>query len=136
LFEAPLSVLCTPQIAAQLQSPADLLQQTLLRSYRTDEWTEWFIAAGVTGAAQPARTVVFDSSLGMMEAAQQGVGVALAPPLMFERLLASDAVRQPFAVSISTGSYWLTRLQSRAETTAMLAFKAWLCSAAAAEALL
>lgn len=136
LFEAPLSVLCTPQIAAQLQSPADLLQQTLLRSYRADEWTEWFIAAGVTGAAQPARTVVFDSSLGMMEAAQQGVGVALAPPLMFERLLASDAVRQPFAVSISTGSYWLTRLQSRAETTAMLAFKAWLCSAAAAEALL
>ncbi|MEG0859873.1 MAG: LysR family transcriptional regulator [Pseudomonas sp.] len=136
LFEAPLSVLCTPQIAAQLQSPADLLQQTLLRSYRTDEWTEWFIAAGVTGAVQPARTVVFDSSLGMMEAAQQGVGVALAPPLMFERLLASDAIRQPFAVSISTGSYWLTRLQSRAETTAMLAFKAWLCSATAAETLL
>ncbi|WP_422418896.1 LysR family transcriptional regulator [Pseudomonas sp. GZD-222] len=136
LFEAPLSVLCTPQIAAKLQSPADLLQQTLLRSYRTDEWTEWFIAAGVTGAVQPARTVVFDSSLGMMEAAQQGAGVALAPPLMFERLLASDAVRQPFAVSISTGSYWLTRLQSRAETTAMSAFKAWLCSATAVETLL
>jgi LysR family transcriptional regulator of beta-lactamase len=136
LFEAPLSVLCTAQIAAQLRSPADLLQQTLLRSYRTDEWAEWFTAAGVTGAVQPARTVVFDSSLGMMEAAQQGVGVALAPPLMFERLLASDAIRQPFAVSISTGSYWLTRLQSRAETTAMLAFKAWLCSTTVAATLL
>lgn len=32
----------------------------------------------------------------------------------------------PFNVGISTGSYWLTRLQSRAETSAMLAFKAWL----------
>lgn len=128
LFEAPLSVLCTPQIAAQLQSPADLLQQTLLRSYRADEWSVWFSAAGMPDAVQPARTVVFDSSLGMMEAAQQGVGVALAPPRMFERLLASDAICQPFVVSISTGSYWLTRLQSRVETTAMQAFKAWLCS--------
>ncbi|MGH8438390.1 MAG: LysR family transcriptional regulator [Pseudomonas sp.] len=133
LFEAPLSVLCTPQIAAQLQLPAQVLQQTLLRSYRADEWSQWLIAAGVPDPVQPARTVVFDSSLGMMEAAQQGVGVALAPPLMFARLLDSDAIRQPFAVSISTGGYWLTRLQSRAETTAMLAFKAWLCSASAAE---
>lgn len=126
LFEAPLSVLCTPQIAAQLKSPADLLHQTLLRSYRMDEWSEWFHAAGVPTPARTARTVVFDSSLGMMEAAQQGIGVALAPPMMFDRLLASGAIQQPFAVCICTGSYWLTRLQSRSETTAMIAFKAWL----------
>ncbi|MNZ26290.1 HTH-type transcriptional activator AmpR [compost metagenome] len=131
LLEAPLSVLCTPQIAERLHTPADLLQQTLLRSYRTDEWQAWFQVAGVPSALQPSRTVVFDSSLGMMEAAQHGVGVALAPPLMFERLLASDAIRQPFAFSISTGSYWLTRLQSRAESTAMQAFKDWLRGAVA-----
>ncbi|TDF81580.1 LysR family transcriptional regulator [Pseudomonas sp. H9] len=132
LFEAPLSALCTAHIAAQLQSPADVLEQTLLRSYRADEWNEWFLAAGVPSPARPLRTVVFDSSLGMMEAAQQGAGVALAPPLMFERLLASGIVHQPFAISISTGSYWLTRLQSRPETSAMRAFKGWLlhhCSA-------
>ncbi|MNE27102.1 LysR family transcriptional regulator [Pseudomonas alkylphenolica] len=132
LFDAPLSVLCTPQIAAQLRSPADLLQQTLLRSYRAEEWNEWFLAAGMPGTSRPTRTVVFDSSLGMMEAAQQGVGVALAPPSMFERLLASGVIQQPFAVSINTGSYWLTRLQSRAESVAMLAFKAWLASTAMA----
>jgi LysR family transcriptional regulator of beta-lactamase len=40
--------------------------------------------------------------------------------------LATDVIRQPFEVGITTGSYWLTRLQSRAETPAMLAFKAWL----------
>ncbi|MCP6696174.1 LysR family transcriptional regulator [Pseudomonas donghuensis] len=130
LLEAPLSVLCVPSIALQLHTPADLLQQTLLRSYRSDEWTEWFQAAGLSGAVQPSRTMVFDSSLGMMEAALQGAGVALAPPLMFERLLASDAIRQPFALSISTGSYWLTRLQSKAESPAMAAFKSWLSKAA------
>jgi len=45
---------------------------------------------------------------------------------MFSRQLESDVIRQPFDVGISTGSYWLTRLQSRAETSAMLAFKDWL----------
>ncbi|MNP61707.1 HTH-type transcriptional activator AmpR [compost metagenome] len=74
--------------------------------------------------------MVFDSSLAMMDAALQGAGVALAPPLMFERLLASDAIRQPFALGISTGSYWLTRLQSKAESPAMTAFKSWLSKAA------
>lgn len=40
-------------------------------------------------------------------------------------------IRQPFDVGITTGSYWLTRLQSRSETSAMAAFKGWLLQAAA-----
>ena len=58
------------------------------------------------------------------------MGVALAPPLMFARLLATGAIEQPFAIGITTGSYWLTRLQSRAETSAMAAFKSWLLQTA------
>jgi LysR family transcriptional regulator of beta-lactamase len=130
LLDAPLSVMCVPEIARQLNAPADLLQQTLLRSYRTDEWSEWFQAAGLVSQTAPPRSIVFDSSLAMMEAALQGAGVALAPPLMFSRQLAADAIRQPFATSITTGSYWLTRLQSRMETSAMAAFKGWLEQAA------
>ncbi|MHC6225957.1 LysR family transcriptional regulator [Pseudomonas sp. X10] len=126
LMTAPLSVLCIPFLADQLRSPEDLLQHTLLRSYRSDEWPEWFRAAGVETGARPLRSIVFDSSLGMMDAALQGVGVALAPPAMFSRLLVSEQVRQPFAVCIETGRYWLTRLQSRGETAAMQVFREWL----------
>lgn len=126
LLEAPLTVLCVPQIARQLQAPADLLKHTLLRSYRADEWTQWFQAAGLPADTLVPRSIVFDSSLAMMEAALQGAGVALAPAMMFGRQLATDVIRQPFEVGITTGSYWLTRLQSRAETPAMAAFKAWL----------
>ena len=126
LLEAPLTVLCVPQIAEQLRSPADVLKHTLLRSYRADEWNLWFQAAGLPGDTRVPRSVVFDSSLAMMEAALQGAGVALAPALMFSRQLENDVIRQPFEVGITTGSYWLTRLQSRAETPAMLAFKGWL----------
>ena len=126
LLEAPLTVLCVPQIAEQLRSPADVLKHTLLRSYRADEWNLWFQAAGLPSDTRVPRSVVFDSSLAMMEAALQGAGVALAPALMFSRQLENDVIRQPFEVGITTGSYWLTRLQSRAETPAMLAFKGWL----------
>ncbi|MBC2656393.1 LysR family transcriptional regulator [Pseudomonas sp. MSSRFD41] len=134
LLQAPLSVLCVPQIARQLQAPADLLGQTLLRSYRTDEWPQWFEAAGLGANTLLPQSIVFDSSLGMLEAALQGVGVALAPPVMFERQLASGVIQRPFAVGIVTGSYWLTRLQSRAETAAMSAFKGWLLEQVACHA--
>ncbi|WP_338567882.1 LysR family transcriptional regulator [Pseudomonas canadensis] len=127
LLAAPLTVLCVPLLAEQLHAPQDLLKHTLLRSYRTDEWNLWFQAAGLPADTLVPRSIVFDSSLAMMEAALQGIGVALAPAMMFSRQLESDVIRQPFDVGISTGSYWLTRLQSRAETPAMLAFKRWMC---------
>ncbi|MBP2312179.1 LysR family transcriptional regulator [Azospirillum soli] len=130
LFEAPLSVLCIPQIADELREPADLMNQTLLRSYRADEWTRWFDAAGVPCPAPLLKGIVFDSSVAMMEAALQGAGVALAPPLMFSRLLANGEIRQPFPVSISLGGYWLTSLKSRYPTSAMKAFQDWITSAA------
>ncbi|MEI3807000.1 LysR substrate-binding domain-containing protein [Agrobacterium sp. CCNWLW32] len=126
LFEAPLSPLCTPKLAETLKTPADLMETTLLRSYRADEWSNWFAAAGITPAAQVNAGIVFDTSLGMMEAALQGLGVALAPPSMFSRHLASGAIIQPFPVTISLGSYWLTRLQSKPPTPAMQAFSGWM----------
>ncbi|WP_421368346.1 LysR substrate-binding domain-containing protein [Agrobacterium tumefaciens] len=126
LFEAPLSPLCTPKLAETLKSPADLADATLLRSYRSDEWATWFAAAGVTPVAQVNAGIVFDTSLGMMEAALQGLGVALAPPSMFSRHLASGTIVQPFPVTISLGSYWLTRLQSKPPTPAMQAFSDWM----------
>ncbi|MCC5882129.1 MAG: LysR family transcriptional regulator [Halomonas sp.] len=126
LFDAPLSPLCVPRIAEAITTPADLARQTLLRSYRESEWSHWFAAAGLT--RPPARThgVTFDSSLAMMEAAVQGVGVALAPPRMFTRQLNSGQVVQPFDVHAALGSYWLTHLKSRKPSSAMQTFAHWL----------
>jgi LysR family transcriptional regulator, regulator of gene expression of beta-lactamase len=128
LFEAPLSALCVPELAELLQKPADVAEQTLLRSYRADEWSRWFEAAGVAASPQFNKGIVFDSSLAMMEAALQGIGVALAPPSMFSRHFSSGAIEQPFPTIISLGSYWLTWLQSRSTTPAMQAFSDWISS--------
>lgn len=126
LFDAPLSALAIPAVARELKTPEDLLGITLLRSYRRDEWTRWFEAAGMPRTLPPQNAIVFDTSLAMMEAVLQGAGIGLAPPLMFSRLLGAGAVVQPFKTNVTLGSYWLTRLQSRIVTPAMSAFAAWL----------
>lgn len=129
LLPASLSVMCTPTIAARLNTPADLLGETWLRSYRADEWTEWLLAAGLPRSFAMTNSIVFDSSIAMVEAAIQGAGVALAPPLMFPRQLSSGALVQPFDTAVSLGGYWLTRLQTRPETRAMASFREWLLTA-------
>ncbi len=126
LFEAPLAPMCAPAIAARLRTPVDLGAETLLRSYRSDEWRRWFAAAGA--ACPPLRGFVFDSSLALAEAAAQEAGVALLPVLMFERELRQGRLVCPFGQRIVLGAYWLTRLKSRSQTAAMTAFREWLQS--------
>ncbi len=121
LLAAPLAPVCTPALAARLRQPADLLGQPLLRSYRTEEWSRWFAAAGLAGPA--LRGIVFDSSLAMAEAAAQGLGVALLPVRMFAH---DPRLARPFALEVAAGEYWLTRLRSKPPTPAMQAFQAWL----------
>ncbi|MEI2629911.1 LysR family transcriptional regulator AmpR [Erwinia aphidicola] len=132
LCDAPLAPLCTPELAQQIQQPADLNTFTLLRSFRRDEWTTWFAAVGEPAPSPAQHIMVFDSSVNMLEAAQAGAGIALAPPVMFSHLLQSGKIVQPFATSISLGGYWLTRLQSRPESAGMRDFADWLLGEAGA----
>ncbi|WP_429498387.1 LysR family transcriptional regulator [Robbsia andropogonis] len=132
LCNAPLTVLCTPELASRLVRPDNLRYQTLLRSYRTDEWAQWLEAAGlrtwtITGP-------MFDSSRLMVEAAMQGPGVALAPPSMFARELQSGALVRPFDTEIDAGGYWLTRPKTRGErgeATAVQFFQDWIIAQSA-----
>lgn len=124
LQQAPLSPVCSPELAASLGSPDDLGGRTLLHSYRSDEWPAWFEAAGVTPPV--LRGPVFDTSLAMASAAMQGFGVALLPPSMFMLELRQGRLVQPFDVQITQGRYWLTRLKSRPPSTAMNEFRDWL----------
>jgi LysR family transcriptional regulator, regulator of gene expression of beta-lactamase len=69
---------------------------------------------------------MFDSSLTLVEAAAQEAGVALVPVAMFAREIEEGRIVQPFDITASMGSYWLTHLKSRAETPAMKAFRIWM----------
>ena len=129
LLDAPLTVLCAPELAQRMRAPRDLAAETLLRSYRADEWTLWFAAAGLPAGA--IRGPVFDSSRLMVEAAMQGAGAALAPARMFERELQAGRLVRPFELEVSTGSYWLSWVKSKRMTPAMQAFRTWIVAEAA-----
>ncbi|WP_345815836.1 LysR family transcriptional regulator [Paraburkholderia sp. PREW-6R] len=124
LLDAPLALLCTPEVAARLSSPEDIANETLLRSYRADDWMNWFDAAGIP--PRPVRGPVFDSSRLMVEAAMQGAGIALAPALMFDHEINTGRLVRPFRVEVHAGSYWLTWLKGKPMTAAMLLFSQWI----------
>lgn len=129
LLDAPLAVLCAPDIARRLGKPSDLANEVLLRSYRADDWTDWFHAAGLD--VWTMNGPVFDSSRLMVEAAVQGAGVALAPPRMFVRELQAGLLVQPFDIEVKTGGYWLTWLKSRKLSHGMRLFLDWILAQAA-----
>ncbi|QNA85212.1 LysR family transcriptional regulator [Sphingomonas sp. So64.6b] len=144
IMDAPLTALCAPSIAARIATVEDLQRETLLRSYRADEWPRWFDQAGISCPPQsyparsyPARSYpeargpVFDSSVVMVSMAIAGRGVALAPARMFTRDLTAGRLVQPFATELAAGRYWLTRLMSRPENAAMRAFREWIVAQAA-----
>lgn len=130
LMAAPVAPLCTPNIAAQLRDAEDLMRFTLLRSYFVDDWRLWFEAAGVAPAGS-INGPIFDSSLTMVQCALQGLGIALAPPAMFERELAEGRLAQPFELALDAGGYWLTRLALKPVGDGADAFAAWIERAAA-----
>lgn len=124
LMEAPFAPVCAPSMARGLHTPADLAQLPLLRSYRLDEWPQWFRAAGVAEVA--ARGAMFDSSLTLASAAAAGAGVALLPLPMFRQDLDAGRLVCPFPIQIDAGRYWLTRLRSRPEGDADARLRDWL----------
>lgn len=124
LMAAPMAPLTSPDIAAGLASPGGLAKATLLRSYRAQDWPAWLAAVGAPHIS--ARGPMFDTSHLMVHAAMLGEGVALAPPAMFARELASGRLVQPFAREVDVGAYWFTRLISKPPTPALAAFEQWL----------
>ncbi|MDB5687183.1 MAG: LysR family transcriptional regulator [Rhizorhabdus sp.] len=129
ILSAPLAPLCAPAVAERIVATGDWTGETLLRSYRADEWPRWFATAALL--CPPIRGPMFDSSTIMAAAAADGLGVALAPAAMFGRDIASGRLVRPFAPAVDTGRYWLTRLLSRRESTAMQVFRLWVMDEAA-----
>ena len=124
LLSAPLAPVCSPSMASRIATARDLGRETLLRSYRSDEWLAWFKEAEL---APPLLTgPMFDSSLVLADAAAQGAGVALLPVRLFSRDLRGGRLVRLFDAQVDLGGYWLTRLATRKETHVMLVFREWL----------
>ncbi len=135
LFSGRLTVVCRPDIARRLKAPADLTREKLLDvRHAPEDWPRWLAAAGLPDRAR-FQTLSFDFSAFAIQAALDGVGVALvrAPYILDD--LRSGRLVAPFSLTIEdTQLRW--RLIYRAEARSHAAFRTfrrWLLSKARAE---
>lgn len=126
------ALVCSPGYLARhrLQSAAEVAgaQRIAMRS-RRDLWPKWF-ACHAIDASSAADEMLLDNTILAMQAAAQGLGVALIPRLFLEDALSGGTlVPLPGFPPIQTGAYsWLspqTRLSRPAQT-----FVQWLAKAA------
>jgi DNA-binding transcriptional LysR family regulator len=111
----------------------DLREQHLLHSrQRPQDWRRWLEAAGIAGV-DPEAGSVFESIGVALDAAAEGLGVALAIRALIDGDLASGRVVVPIPFCRRTSrSFVLMHDAARASDAALAVFRAWLVAEAAA----
>jgi LysR family glycine cleavage system transcriptional activator len=134
LFAADLLPVCAPRLAAQLKRPGDLKGPALLRvAHSPDDWPSWLKAAGI--ARVTARGQEFQFYGQALQAAADGLGVAMGIRPYIDDDLAAGRLVAPFAVSVPKGMRWYLVYRSfQTEQRDFAAFRRWIIRAAAGPA--
>jgi DNA-binding transcriptional LysR family regulator len=135
LFSGRLMAVCRPDIAKRLKAPADLAREKLLDvRHSPEDWPRWLAAAGLPDRAR-FQVVSFDYSAFAIQAALDGLGVALirAPYIVAD--LREGRLVAPFSITIEEPQLrW--RLIYRPEARSHAAFRTfrrWFLAKARAE---
>ena len=130
LFAADLLPVCSPKLAAPLKRPGDLKASSLLRvAHAAEDWPHWLKAAGVTRIS--ARGTEFQYYGQALQAAADGLGIAMGIRPYIDDDLAAGRLVAPFATSVPKGMRWYLVYRSyRTEQRDFAAFRRWIVRAA------
>lgn len=136
LFTQDLFPVCAPALVkgkGGLKQPADLARVTLLHTTTArDDWRLWLTAAGVRGV-DAGRGPVFDQLLTVLQAAIDGVGVALGQTQLVERDIAAGRLVRPFELSLPIeAAYYFVCPPAALRRRKVKAFHDWMLSLTAA----
>ena len=122
LFAADLIPVCAPGLAAQLKSGTRLASSTLIGvAHAPDDWPRWLEAEGISNISPNGP--VFDYYGQALQAATDGVGVAMGIRPYIDDDLAAGRLVAPFKRSITKGYQW--HLVYRAEQVGMPGFSSF-----------
>jgi LysR family glycine cleavage system transcriptional activator len=129
LFAAELTPVCAAAIAKRLRTPEDLREATLLRvAHATDDWVRWFKAADLPRIR--VRGPEFEYYGQALQAAADGVGVAMGISPYVDDDLKAGRLVAPFSQTVPKGQQWyLIYRDGRKDEVAFQAFRAWIMRA-------
>jgi LysR family glycine cleavage system transcriptional activator len=110
-----------------LRTAADLRHHTLLHAAALPGvWTEWLEAAGVPGL-MPKASLTLDHFYLTLQAAVDGLGVAIGPVALVADDVAEGRLVKPFAgPTLPEWRYFAYLRRSRGDATAAIRFRDWL----------
>lgn len=128
---------CSPEILRKrpIETVHDLSRHTLLHSSTTrSAWSDWAVVAGAP-ALTPLRNLELGHVYLQIQAAVDGLGIALASLPLIEADIAAGRLVCPIAgPAWHAGNYELVVSEDRAEAAAVRAFRDWIITAARKDA--
>lgn len=133
LFVEEVFPVCSPALLngpLPLREPRDLRRHTIIRNGFSflvhDDWPLWLQAVGMSESDLPAG-LIFEFALPAMEAAAEGLGVALGRSPFVDHDLRSGRLVRPFDIPVASGAgYYLVCARETASRPKIKAFREWL----------
>jgi LysR family glycine cleavage system transcriptional activator len=128
---------CSPALLAgdrPLRCPEDLAQHVLLHSTNEDDWRLWLTAAGLPTDISKEHGVTFDLILMVVQAAIDGIGVAIGRTSYVQDDIAKGRLVVPFKFTLpSDAGFYLVSPAGRPDSPKLAAFRHWLVASAQAK---
>jgi LysR family glycine cleavage system transcriptional activator len=131
LLEIDTFPICSPELAKTIKTPADLAGQTLLHNDpRPQDWPRWLEVAGVSNL-DVTKGLRFESLNLAIQAAIEGLGIAIGLGALIEADLAQGRLVRLFDVARRSGRpFHLVYPDSRAGDANVVALRDWLLAEA------
>lgn len=129
---------CSPALlngAKPLRRPEDLANHTLLHTtVLREDWQLWLTAAGLPVSLALRRGLSFDQSFMAVQAAIDGLGVALGRSRLVDADIAAGRLVVPFDVVLpADAGYYIVAPEETADTAKIALFRDWLVGSVASE---
>ncbi|RFU48942.1 transcriptional regulator GcvA [Paraburkholderia sp. DHOC27] len=120
---------CSPALLARmpLRRPEDIQRHTLLHTSSLPRlWPDWLASANLAALA-PAATLTFDHFYLTLQAAIDGIGIAMGPTALVSDDLAAGRLVAPFAAPrLPSRSYCTYVADEKSADELVVLFRAWL----------
>lgn len=125
---------CSPALLngdKPLRSPEDLKDHVLLHASTGDDWRLWLTAAGLPTDISKKPGVTFDLVFMTVQAAIDGLGVAMGRTSYVRDDIAKGRLVVPFRIALpANAGFYLVTPESRADAPKLAAFRRWLIASA------